>query len=222
MRVIVVDDDQLVEMSLTTILGSDEEIEVVGSGHDGSEAVTLYQKEKPDVVLMDIQMQEMSGLAAAEEILTMDKAAKILLLTTFSDEEYIVKALGLGVKGYILKQDFEAIIPALKAVYGGQSVFGGEVVSKIPALTAAKHDFPMQIMISEKRSRRSSNRQQWENPTGRSHRVSFCPKEPSEIISARSWKSCPCATVHSLWCFISRKYVRKEERYVLPKRQFLQ
>ena len=141
MRVIVVDDDQLVEMSLTTILGSDEEIEVVGSGHDGSEAVALYQKEKPDVVLMDIQMQEMSGLAAAEEILTMDKAAKILLLTTFSDEEYIVKALGLGVKGYILKQDFEAIIPALKAVYGGQSVFGGEVVSKIPALTAAKHDF---------------------------------------------------------------------------------
>ena len=134
MRVIVVDDDQLVEMSLTTILGSDEEIEVVGSGHDGSEAVALYQKEKPDVVLMDIQMQEMSGLAAAEEILTMDKAAKILLLTTFS-------ALGLGVKGYILKQDFEAIIPALKAVYGGQSVFGGEVVSKIPALTAAKHDF---------------------------------------------------------------------------------
>lgn len=218
MRVIVVDDDQLVEMSLTTILGSDEEIEVVGSGHDGSEAVALYQKEKPDVVLMDIQMQEMSGLAAAEEILTMDKAAKILLLTTFSDEEYIVKALGLGVKGYILKQDFEAIIPALKAVYGGQSVFGGEVVSKIPALTAAKHDFPMQIMISEKRSRRSSSRQQWENPTGRSHRVSFCPKEPSEIISARSWKSCPCATVHSLWCFISRKYVRKEERYVLPKR----
>ena len=209
MRVIVVDDDQLVEMSLTTILGSDEEIEVVGSGHDGSEAVALYQKEKPDVVLMDIQMQEMSGLAAAEEILTMDKAAKILLLTTFSDEEYIVKALGLGVKGYILKQDFEAIIPALKAVYGGQSVFGGEVVSKIPALTAAKHDF-------------SSSRQQWENPTGRSHRVSFCPKEPSEIISARFWKSCPCATVHSLWCFISRKYVRKEERYVLPKRQFLQ
>ena len=108
MRVIVVDDDQLVEMSLTTILGSDEEIEVVGSGHDGSEAVALYQKEKPDVVLMDIQMQEMSGLAAAEEILTMDKAAKILLLTTFSDEEYIVRALGLGVKGYILKQDFEA------------------------------------------------------------------------------------------------------------------
>ena len=96
MRVIVVDDDQLVEMSLTTILGSDEEIDVVGSGHDGTEAVALYKKEKPDVVLMDIQMQKMSGLAAAEEILTMDKAAKILLLTTFSDEEYIVKALGLG------------------------------------------------------------------------------------------------------------------------------
>lgn len=141
MRVIVIDDDQLVEMSLTTILMSDKEIEVVGSGHDGAEAVALYQREKPDIVLMDIQMQEMSGLTAAEEILAMDGTAKILLLTTFSDEEYIVKALGIGVKGYILKQDFEAIIPALKAVYGGQSVFGGEVVAKIPVLTAAKHTF---------------------------------------------------------------------------------
>lgn len=141
MRVIVIDDDQLVEMSLTTILMSDAEIEVVGSGHDGAEAVALYQREKPDIVLMDIQMQGMSGLTAAEKILAMDGTAKILLLTTFSDEEYIVKALGIGVKGYILKQDFEAIIPALKAVYGGQSVFGGEVVAKIPVLAAAKHTF---------------------------------------------------------------------------------
>ncbi len=141
MKVIVVDDDQLVEMSLTTILQTDEAIEVVASGHDGSEAVALYEQYHPDVVLMDIQMKQMNGLEAAEQILAKDKEAKILLLTTFSDEEYIVKALGIGVKGYILKQDFEAIIPALKAVYGGQSVFGGEIVSKIPVLSRPKSDF---------------------------------------------------------------------------------
>lgn len=141
MKVIVVDDDQLVEMSLTTILQADAGIEVVGQGHDGTDAVKLYEEKEVDVVLMDIQMKQMSGLEAAEKILAMDKDAKILLLTTFSDEEYIVKALGIGVKGYILKQDFEAIVPALKAVYGGQSVFGGEVMSKIPVLATAKHVF---------------------------------------------------------------------------------
>lgn len=141
MKVIVIDDDQLVEMSLTTILCSDPDIEVVGSGHDGSDAVAFYKKLSPDVVLMDIQMKQMSGLDAAQRILHMDKNAKILLLTTFSDEEYIVKALEIGVKGYVLKQDFEAIIPSLKAVYGGQSVFGGEVMSKIPALQTSKRAF---------------------------------------------------------------------------------
>lgn len=151
MKVIVIDDDKLVEMSLTTILQSDSEIEVVGSGHDGIEAVELYKMEHPDIVLMDIQMKEMSGLEAAEQILALNKDAKILLLTTFSDEEYIVKALGLGVKGYILKQDFEAIIPALKAVNGGQSVFGGEIVSKIPVLSAPKSSFSYEeYNISEK------------------------------------------------------------------------
>lgn len=151
MKVIVIDDDKLVEMSLTTILQSDCEIEVVGSGHDGIEAVELYKMEHPDIVLMDIQMKEMSGLEAAEQILALNKDAKILLLTTFSDEEYIVKALGLGVKGYILKQDFEAIIPALKAVNGGQSVFGGEIVSKIPVLSAPKSSFSYEeYNISEK------------------------------------------------------------------------
>lgn len=151
MKVIVIDDDKLVEMSLTTILQSDSEIEVAGSGHDGTEAVELYKKEHPDIVLMDIQMKEMSGLEAAEQILALNKDAKILLLTTFSDEEYIVKALGLGVKGYILKQDFKAIIPAIKAVNGGQSVFGGEIVSKIPVLSAPKSSFSYEeYNISEK------------------------------------------------------------------------
>jgi DNA-binding NarL/FixJ family response regulator len=141
MRVIVVDDDQLVEMSLKTILESDNQIEVVGCGHDGSDAIALYERDKPDLVFMDIQMKNVSGLEAAEQIMKKDPAAKILLLTTFSDDEYIVKALSIGVKGYILKRDFEAIIPAVKAVIGGQSVFGGEIVSKIPVLAKTRSQF---------------------------------------------------------------------------------
>ena len=114
-EVVIVDDDQLVALSLKTILEANEEISVVGTGNDGTEAVALYEREKPDILLMDIQMKPMSGLEAAEQILEKDREAKILFLTTFSDDEYIVKALDLGAKGYILKQDFEGLVPALQA-----------------------------------------------------------------------------------------------------------
>lgn len=131
MRIAIVDDDTLVALSLKTILETDEEITVVGLGNSGEEAVLLYENEKPDVMLMDIRMDKMTGLKAAERILFQDAQAKILFLTTFSDDEYIIKAIQMGVKGYILKQDYEGIIPAIKAVYGGQTVFGKDIVGKI-------------------------------------------------------------------------------------------
>ena len=133
MRTVIVDDDGLVAISLKTILEA-QGIEVAATGNDGKEAIELYHQYHPDVLLMDIQMKEMSGLEAAEQILIEDAEAKILFLTTFSDDEYIVKALNIGAKGYILKQDFEGIAPAMQAVERGQSVFGGEIVHKIPVL----------------------------------------------------------------------------------------
>jgi DNA-binding NarL/FixJ family response regulator len=134
MRVLVVDDDAFVTMSLKTILESDSDIEVVAVGNNGEQAVDLYSEHKPDVLLMDIRMDTMNGLEAAEKIFVIDKNANILFLTTFSDDEYIIKALNLGARGYLLKQDFESIIPALKAAYSGQSVFGGQIISKLPNL----------------------------------------------------------------------------------------
>lgn len=152
MRIVIVDDDQLVALSLKTILEADPDITVEATGQDGCDGVTLYRQYHPDVLLMDIQMKEMSGLQAAEEIRKQDKEAKILFLTTFSDDEYIVRALQVGAKGYILKQDYEGIVPALHAVQGGQSVFGGEIVQKIPELMNSKgEDFDYSAYdISEK------------------------------------------------------------------------
>lgn len=151
MRVIVVDDDKLVAISLETILEADSAVTVTAIGENGMEAVELYREHVPDVLLMDIRMQQMDGLEAAEQILQEYPEAKILFLTTFSDDEYIVKALKMGAKGYILKQDFEGIVPALKAVYGGQSVFGGEVVGKLPVLMQSCNEFDYRRYdISEK------------------------------------------------------------------------
>ncbi|HAA37514.1 MAG TPA: DNA-binding response regulator [Firmicutes bacterium] len=132
MRVVIVDDDSLVVASLATILAADGEIEVAGTGNSGQEAVELYRTVNPDVLLLDIRMDGMTGIEAAEIILAGDQEARILFLTTFSDNEYIVKALQIGAKGYILKQDYESIVPSLKAVYMGQRVFGEAIMSKIP------------------------------------------------------------------------------------------
>jgi len=132
MKIVIVDDDKLVSMSLKTILDANEKIEVAGVGNDGTEAVMLYDVHSPDVLLMDIRMDKMTGLQAAEIIIQKHPKAKILFLTTFSDDEYIVKALKIGVKGYILKQDFEGIAPALEAVFQGQTVFGEIIVGKFP------------------------------------------------------------------------------------------
>ncbi len=134
MKIVVVDDDRLVCSSLKIILEADDSVEVVAIGYDGSDAIELYDRYRPDLLLMDIRMTEINGLCAAQEILKTYSDARILFLTTFSDDEYILKALEIGAKGYILKQNFESILPAVKAVYIGQNVFGDEVVTRLPKL----------------------------------------------------------------------------------------
>ena len=136
MRVIVVDDDAIVVRSLATILGAEPDIEVAGTGTSGEEAVSLFSACEPDVVLMDIQMPGGDGLSAAEKILAADPAARVVFLTTFSDDDYIVQALRLGARGYLIKQDVGTIAPALRSVMAGQSVLEGEVLARAAALSA--------------------------------------------------------------------------------------
>jgi len=134
MKVLITDDDSLVCSALKTILESYDDVEVCAVGHSGGEAYELYKTHFPDICLLDIRMAGMSGLEAAENILTENPEARILFLTTFSDDEYIIKALKIGAKGYLLKQDYETIYPALKSVMEGQSVFGSEIIARVPGL----------------------------------------------------------------------------------------
>lgn len=141
MKIVIVDDDIFVSGALTTILEASGKVTVAASGTDGKEAAELYKIHQPDVLLMDIRMKEKSGLDASAEILEEFPDAKILLLTTFSDDEYIVKALKLGAKGHLLKQDYASILPALEAVCSGQTVFGTEIMSRIPELIHSGSSF---------------------------------------------------------------------------------
>lgn len=130
MKIIIVDDDPLVVNSLKTIVNASG-IEVLAIGYNGIEAVDLYKKHRPDLILMDIRMEKMNGIEATKEVIEYDPKAKILLITTFQDDEYILSAINLGCKGYILKQNIEGIIPAINAVYSGNLVFDSKIVSSI-------------------------------------------------------------------------------------------
>lgn len=127
MKILIVDDDPLVVNALETIVESSGH-EVVGTGLDGVEAIKLFKEFQPDVLMMDIRMGEMNGIEASKRILEVSPDANILLVTTFKDEEYINEALALGVKGYLLKDNYKGIVPALNAVASGNMVFDSKIV----------------------------------------------------------------------------------------------
>lgn len=151
MKLVLIDDDILVTTALKTILEANGPIRVCATGTDGREALQLYETHRPDVLLMDIRMKDMDGLKASQDILSRHPQAQILLLTTFSDDAYIIQALKIGVKGYLLKQDYASIVPALTAVCNGQTVFGREIVSRIPDLLQKSGRLPYKDFgLSEK------------------------------------------------------------------------
>lgn len=148
-RLAIVDDDPIITLALQTILQAEKGFQVCAVGACGREAVQLYAAHHPDVLLSDIRMPYEKyagdrqgnpdlpgGLEAAEEILKRDPSACILLLTTFLDDAYIIRALRMGVSGYLLKQDYAKLAPAIRAAAGGQSVFGQEITAKMTCLLA--------------------------------------------------------------------------------------
>ena len=126
MRVLIVDDDAIVVQSLATILSAEDGIDVVGTCLSGAETVQEFRRLRPDVLLMP----GADGLSAAEEILEGDPQARIVFLTTFSDDEYIVRALRMGARGYLIKQDVAQIAPALRSVMVGVCVLEGDVLER--------------------------------------------------------------------------------------------
>ncbi len=135
MKVLIVDDDALIRDGLKLILELEEDIEVIGTSSNGQEAFELCRKLRPDIVLMDIRMPVMDGVLGTKLIKEHFKDIKVVILTTFKDDEYIKEAIKFGASGYILKnQSSDSIVSCLRTVVNGNMVFEGEIAATLSTL----------------------------------------------------------------------------------------
>ncbi|WP_375469965.1 response regulator [uncultured Nostoc sp.] len=137
-RVLLVDDQGLIRQGLRVLLELEPDLEIVGEAENGEQAINLVAKFQPDVVLLDIRMPIMDGVAATREIQKRFAKTKILVLTTFDDDEYVSAALQNGAMGYLLKDTpSEELAVAIRAVYKGYTQLGPGIVKKL--LTQFSH-----------------------------------------------------------------------------------
>lgn len=140
-RTVVVDDDALVRAGLRLILGGDAQIEVVGEATDGQEAVALVRSATPDVVLMDIRMPRMDGLAATRRLLEQGTSSRIIVLTTFDSDDMVLTALRHGASGFLLKDTPPAdLVDAVRRVAAGQPMLSPSVTARVIAAVTVPSD----------------------------------------------------------------------------------
>jgi DNA-binding NarL/FixJ family response regulator len=130
--VLIADDDHLMRVGLVAVLESDDEIEVVGQASTGREAVALTRRRQPDVVLMDVQMPDLDGIAATRELTASCTTARVLILTTFEEDDYIFGGLRAGASGFLLKRTRpEELIRAVHTLAAGESLLSPSVTRRV-------------------------------------------------------------------------------------------
>jgi DNA-binding NarL/FixJ family response regulator len=148
-RVVLVDDDDLMRAGLRSVLSSDDTIDVIGEAGDGSAAVQRVRELTPDVVLMDVRMPNLDGISATREVLAAQPATKVVILTTFEEDDYIFGALSAGASGFLLKRTSpEELIAALHTVAAGDSLLSPSVTRRVVERMASQ---PAPGMPSSKR-----------------------------------------------------------------------
>ncbi|MEW2400525.1 response regulator transcription factor [Streptomyces sp. NPDC046862] len=131
-RLLLVDDDPLVRAGLTFMMGGADDIEIVGEGADGGEVEALVDRTRPDVVLMDIRMPTVDGLAATERLRAREDAPQVVVLTTFHADEQVLRALRAGAAGFVLKDTPPAeIVEAVRRVAAGDPVLSPAVTRRL-------------------------------------------------------------------------------------------
>ncbi|KRF17663.1 LuxR family transcriptional regulator [Nocardioides sp. Soil797] len=131
-RVLIVDDDPLVRSALSLMIGGQPDVDVVGEAPDGREALDLARRERPDVVLMDIRMPVVNGLEATRQLHTWDEPPRVIVLTTFDADDYVLQALSAGADGFLLKDTPPVeIVAAIRKVADGEPMLSPSVTATL-------------------------------------------------------------------------------------------
>ncbi|WCR29931.1 response regulator transcription factor [Paenibacillus thiaminolyticus] len=144
MKVMIVDDQEIVREGLKMILSMYKEVSVIGEVPNGRVLLEQLEVMNPDVILMDIRMPVMDGITAAQLVKERHPEIKVIILTTFDEDEYIIQGLKNGVEGYILKDSGSAdILNAIKTVYAGSVLLNPKVTERMVEAISSGHDTPM-------------------------------------------------------------------------------
>ena len=149
-KVLIADDQELMRQSLQIILGMEKDIEVVGTVANGLEVIRAVRKEKPDVILMDIRMPEMDGVVCTQIIKENYPDIRVIVLTTFDDDEYVFNALKYGASGYLLKGiSAKELAEAIRKVYHGTAMINEDIASKVLKLFSRMAQVNLAIQVDE-------------------------------------------------------------------------
>lgn len=147
-KVLIADDQELIRQSLKIVLGADSEIEITDSVGDGTDVLKSLEKNVPDVILMDVRMPKMDGTVCTKEVKKKYPDVKIIILTTFDDDDFIYSALKYGASGYILKGiSMEGLKQAIVTVHRGGSMINPDIATKVVRLFSqmAQSDFAIEV-----------------------------------------------------------------------------
>lgn len=152
-RLLIADDQELIRQSLQIILGTVPEFEVIDAVENGKEVIRSIRKGKPDVILMDIRMPEMDGVVCTQIIKENYPDIKIIILTTFDDDEYVFNALKYGASGYLLKGiSTKELTDAVRKVYKGTAMINEDIASKVVKLFSKMAQTNIAIQIDEQQT----------------------------------------------------------------------
>ena len=151
-KVLIADDQELIRQSLQIVLDSRENLQVTDAVANGQEVVASVRREKPDVILMDIRMPTMDGVQCTKISKDNYPHSKIIILTTFDDDEFVYNALKYGASGYLLKGiSMDGLAAAIETVYSGQAMINPDIATKVLKLFSrmAQADYSIQISESQ-------------------------------------------------------------------------